>query len=167
MDFLLSIPLAVTLMALLAGTALLLLECFIPGVGVPGITGAILVLFAIVALVPRIGWYVVLIALAVVLLIILAISAFAKSAGRGGNPLVLDARTDRASGFSANDDNRGLIHKEGLAVTQLRPAGIALIDGNRVDVVTDGDFIEVNEPVKVVDIEGRRVIVKKIEGGNK
>lgn len=167
MDFLLSIPLAVTLMALLAGTALLLLECFIPGVGVPGITGAVLVLFAIVALVPRIGWYVVLIALAVVLLIILAISAFAKSAGRGGNPLVLDARTDRASGFSANDDKRGLIHKEGLAVTQLRPAGIALIDGNRVDVVTDGDFIEVNEPVKVVDIEGRRVIVKKIEGGNK
>ena len=33
--------------------------------------------------------------------------------------------------------------------------------------MTDGEFIEVNVPVKVVDIEGRRIIVKKIEGGNK
>ena len=100
-------------------------------------------------------------------MIILAISAFAKSAGKGQNPLVLDARTDRDSGFSANGDCRDLINKEGLAVTQLRPAGIALIDGNRVDVVTDGEFIDVNAPVKVVDIEGRRIIVKKFEGGNK
>lgn len=167
MEFLLSIPLVVVIIALFAGTALLLLECFVPGIGIPGITGGILVLFAIVALVPHIGWYVVLIALAVVLLIILAVSAFAKSAGRGQNPLVLDARTDRDSGFSANNDCRGLINKEGISVTQLRPAGIALIDGNRVDVVTDGEFIEVNVPVKVVDIEGRRIIVKKIEGGNK
>ena len=136
MEFLLSIPLVVVIIALLAGTALLLLECFVPGIGVPGITGGVLVLFAIVALVPRIGWYVVLIALGVVLLIILAISAFAKSAGKGQNPLVLDARTDRDSGFSAN-------------------------------VVTDGEFIDVNAPVKVVDIEGRRIIVKKFEGGNK
>ena len=42
-----------------------------------------------------------------------------------------------------------------------------MIDGNRVDVVTDGEFIDVNAPVKVVDIEGRRIIVKKFEGGNK
>ena len=51
MEFLLSIPLVVVIIALFAGTALLLLECFVPGVGIPGITGGILVLFAIVALV--------------------------------------------------------------------------------------------------------------------
>ncbi len=166
MEFLLSIPIAVTVAALIVGTALLLLECFIPGFGVPGITGGILVLFAIIALIPRIGWYVILVALAVILLIIFAIYTFAQSADKGRNPLVLGARTDKASGFSANDDNRNLINKEGIAITQLRPAGIALIDGNRVDVVTNGDFIEVNEPIKVIDIEGRRIIVKKIEGGN-
>ncbi|MCK5557191.1 MAG: hypothetical protein KAJ01_02355, partial [Candidatus Hydrogenedentes bacterium] len=48
------------------------------------------------------------------------------------------------------------------AVTTLRPAGMALIDGNRINVVTDGEFIEKDAPVKVSEVEGGRVVVQAV-----
>lgn len=56
-----------------------------------------------------------------------------------------------------------LVGKEGLTVTALRPAGMAIIDGKKVDVVTLGDFIEKDLPVRVVDISGNRVVVRLAE----
>jgi membrane-bound serine protease (ClpP class) len=52
----------------------------------------------------------------------------------------------------------------GTAVTSLRPAGTALFNGKRVDVVADGAFIEKGRNVKVIAIEGLRVVVRAIEG---
>ena len=54
------------------------------------------------------------------------------------------------------------VDKEGLALSDLRPAGIARINDERVDVVTQGDFINANTAIKVLRIEGNRVIVKAI-----
>ena len=154
------IPIAIC--ALIIGTILLVLECFLPGIGVAGITGGVLCLAGIIMLVPYIGWYVVFIVLVIVLVVMLSIYIFARTAEKGKNPLVLSQKTDKASGFSANDDNSSLLNKEGEAVTGLRPAGIALIDSKRVDVVTDGEFIEAGTKIVVADIQGRRIIVKKI-----
>lgn len=148
--------------ALVIGTALLILECFIPGVGVPGITGGILCLLGIFGLIPYIGWFVVFVIVAIIIIVLLSIYFFARSAEKGKNPLVLSQKTDKESGFSANDDNSLLLNKEGEAVTDLRPAGIAFIDAKRVDVVANGEFIELGTKVKVVDIQGRRIIVEKI-----
>ncbi len=53
-----------------------------------------------------------------------------------------------------------LLHRSGQALTALRPAGTALIDGKRCDVVTEGGFIEKGQPVQVVAIEGLRVVVR-------
>jgi membrane-bound ClpP family serine protease len=52
---------------------------------------------------------------------------------------------------------------EGVAVSALRPAGIALIDGKRIDVVGKGEFINKNSAVIVVAVTGNQVIVKKKE----
>ena len=148
--------------ALIIGTALLALECFIPGVGVPGIAGAILDLVGIGILTSYIGWYVIFIILAIIIIVVACVTIFAKMASKGKNPLILSQRTDKESGFSANEDNSSLLNKEGEALTQLRPSGIALIDSKRVDVVTDGEFLEAGAKIVVSDIQGRRVIVKKI-----
>jgi membrane-bound serine protease (ClpP class) len=53
-----------------------------------------------------------------------------------------------------------LLHQTGLALTVLRPSGAALINGRRVDVVTEGALIERGAPIKVVAIEGLRVVVR-------
>ena len=66
-------------------------------------------------------------------------------------------------GFSAPDDHSSLLGKEGVALSPLRPAGAALIEGNRVDVVTDGEFIETESPIRVLGVEGARVIVTRKE----
>ncbi len=57
-----------------------------------------------------------------------------------------------------------LLGKSGTTVTSLRPAGMALIDGKKVDVVSVGDFIDKEEPVTVVEVSGNRVVVRRMEG---
>ncbi len=51
--------------------------------------------------------------------------------------------------------------KQGKAVTALRPSGTALIEGKRLDVVTDGDYIEAQTPIRVTGVTGNRIIVSK------
>jgi membrane-bound serine protease (ClpP class) len=54
-----------------------------------------------------------------------------------------------------------LLERTGTALTPLRPAGTAVIDGKRVDVVTEGQMIERGTPVRVVAVEGLRVVVRE------
>lgn len=56
-----------------------------------------------------------------------------------------------------------LLHRTGTATTNLRPSGLALIDGQRVDVVTEGPMVERGAPVRVVAVEGMRVVVRAIQ----
>lgn len=52
----------------------------------------------------------------------------------------------------------------GHALTPLRPVGTALLAGQRIDVVTQGDLVEAGEAVRVVRVEGMRVVVRRVEG---
>jgi membrane-bound serine protease (ClpP class) len=55
-----------------------------------------------------------------------------------------------------------LLGKEGITHTPLRPAGTAIIDGKKVDVVTQGQFIAPNVKVRVVDTTGNWVVVREV-----
>jgi membrane-bound serine protease (ClpP class) len=55
-----------------------------------------------------------------------------------------------------------LLHQTGVALTTLRPSGTALINGSRVDVVTEGGLIERGSAVKVVAVEGMRTVVRAV-----
>jgi membrane-bound serine protease (ClpP class) len=55
-----------------------------------------------------------------------------------------------------------LLNRVGRAHTKLRPSGTAVIVGRRVDVVTEGNFIDQGRPIKVVALEGMRVVVREI-----
>lgn len=57
-------------------------------------------------------------------------------------------------------DRPELLERTGTAITNLRPSGVALIDDRRVDVVTEGQMVEKGTPIKVVAIEGLRVVVR-------
>ena len=54
-----------------------------------------------------------------------------------------------------------LVNQTGSTYTDLRPSGKAVIGEDRVDVVTEGAFIEKDRPVKVVAVEGNRVVVRE------
>jgi membrane-bound serine protease (ClpP class) len=55
-----------------------------------------------------------------------------------------------------------LLNQTGTALTNLRPSGTALINGKRVDVVTEGALIERGAPIRVVAVEGMRVVVRTV-----
>jgi len=74
-----------------------------------------------------------------------------------GRRLLLDQ--DARDWKSSDTEKLGLEGKEGVAHTTLRPAGTALIDGRRVDVITRGEMIEARTRVRVVRVEGNRVVV--------
>jgi membrane-bound serine protease (ClpP class) len=48
----------------------------------------------------------------------------------------------------------------GTAVSDLRPSGVASIEGERMDVVADGEFIKAGTMLEVTRVEGRRIVVK-------
>jgi len=79
------------------------------------------------------------------------------------NKLILQDNIDGHSGYSsAKSEFRHLLNAEGEALTVLRPSGTALINDKKIDVVTDGDFIDKGSKIKVVEIEGSKIVVTKI-----
>jgi membrane-bound ClpP family serine protease len=62
---------------------------------------------------------------------------------------------------SAPDKDKQWLGKGGIAVSPLRPSGIADVEGERVDVVSDGDFIEAGAQIVVSRIDGNRIVVRR------
>lgn len=162
LDFIANIsPFAATCFAV--GFLLLLVEMIHPGFGVPGITG-ILLLFLGVFLAAR-TWTEVL-ALTLIILGILGVAlAFVWNSAKDGfisKKLILRNTSVKESGFVAVADFSHLLDKDGKALTILRPAGKADFNGVTVDVVTEGEFIPQETPIRVIKVEGSRVIVRTI-----
>ena len=156
------------LLLFLAGIALLIVEAFIPGFGAAGISGMAAGLGAIVltwinhGAVKALGLTVVFLA---ILAIVVTMSLRSAAKGRlSKSRIVLNESESNNDGYTAADDLQVFVGKEGKAVTKLRPVGSADFDGVRLNVVSDGEFIEAGTVVRVVRTEGSRVLVKPVEG---
>ena len=79
------------------------------------------------------------------------------------NWLVLHEEERSEAGYIATGQHDALVGKEGVAFTPLRPSGTGLIAGRRVNVAADGEFIEKDSPITVVEVEGNRIVVRKTE----
>lgn len=157
------------------GVLLLIVEIFIlPGFGIPGVLGLIFIIFSLVAsMVGNVGftfpeiqymsgpiWTMVATLLLGIALIISLARQMPQS--KAFNRLVLANTTGTSYGYTSASTIDDLIGLEGVALSTLRPSGTALIDSRRVDVVSDGDFIEKGEKVKVVTSVGSRVMVTRV-----
>ena len=84
-----------------------------------------------------------------------------------GRRLILATGLAAAEGHaSAPESDARWLGKRGRASSPLRPAGIAEIDGQRVDVVSDGELIEVGQFIEVVRVDGNRIVVRRITNIN-
>jgi membrane-bound serine protease (ClpP class) len=82
-----------------------------------------------------------------------------------GRRLVLETTLPTTAGFaSSTEDQRGWLGKQGRAASPLRPAGIARFGDERVDVVSEGEFIEPEAPIEVIRVEGNRIVVRQLRG---
>lgn len=153
------------IVCLLIGMGLLVVEVFLPGFGLPGISGIILEVAAIwLAWVnhgPVAALGMTIITLAV---IAIAISVALKSAAKGRlsrSKLILN-NPERAEGYSAAADMDVFLGREGTATTILRPAGIAEFDGVRLNVVSEGEFVAAGTRVRIERVEGARILVRPV-----
>ena len=79
-----------------------------------------------------------------------------------GRRLVLATGMQADLGYvSTPESDRRWLGRIGTSVSPLRPAGIAEIDGTRVDVVSDGGFIEAGAAIEVTRVDGNRIVVRR------
>ncbi len=76
--------------------------------------------------------------------------------------LILRDSTNTESGYVSNVSRNELVGAEGVALTTLRPSGTAVINEERLDVVSEGVYITKGQKVKVVKVEGSRIIVREL-----
>jgi len=170
------------------GIGLILLEIFvIPGFGVFGVSGGLAIVFSIILasqtfIIPttseqvgQLGETMGALCGAVVSVVFLAV--FAGSFVRripGLKHLVLAPPSEEVAGpildpalageeaLSIGEQDPALISKQGVSFSTLRPAGRARIEGQLIDVVSEGDFIEPGTAVEVIEVSGNKVVVRAI-----
>jgi len=158
----------------LIGVALLLLEVFVfPGFGIAGVAGITLVVASfILSLIPHVGsvgfedvlsaMTQVGISFILAFALVIPIVKFLPKT-RVFKSLILDAQEKAADGFRATpEEYDSLLGAEGYAFSSLRPSGIGIFGKKRVDVVAEGEFVAPNERIKVIKVQGYRIIVQKL-----
>ncbi len=171
--YILQLASIIEILMFIIGVTLIILEIFvIPGFGIAGISGIVLVFISLfLSLVggdPFLDFEMVsnaIIQLSVSLVAaVILIFILAKFLPKTTifNKFVLAVEEKKDAGFVSHSTSDELVGKEGLAITTLRPAGTAKIDGNRVDVVSESEYIEKGQKIKVIAVEGIRVVVKEI-----
>ena len=76
--------------------------------------------------------------------------------------LVLDERQQNRKGYTSVTDKSRFLGAIGVCVTDLRPAGTITVEGEPVDVVTEGSFVKQGDIVKIINVDGSRVLVRQI-----
>jgi membrane-bound serine protease (ClpP class) len=80
-----------------------------------------------------------------------------------GRRLVLNTGMDADVGYvSAPAADKLWLGRTGIALSPMRPAGIAEIDGSRVDVVSEGAFLEAGATIQVVRVDGNRIVIRRV-----
>ncbi len=154
-------PVNAVLVLFAAAIVLMAAEVFLPGgvlgvLGVVSMTGAVALGFSIG---PLAGLYV-LLASVICSSVILFVWVRYFPRSRLGRDMTLDRS---GQDFKTVESDASLVGQEGVALSELRPSGFASIGGTRRDVVSDGMLIEKGARVRVSQVEGHRIVVRRVE----
>ncbi|MBA4542638.1 MULTISPECIES: nodulation protein NfeD [Thermoactinomyces] len=146
------------------GAVLLVLELMLPTLGILGVIGFVMILASIVMAAADLWAGLTALVIGFVLAgIILWVLIRFIGLKASWNRIVLKAEQRNEEGYVSAKKRRDLLGMEGVAVTQLRPSGFARFGERKEDVVSEGEIIPQGAKVKVIAVEGARVVVRKIE----
>ena len=156
-----------------AGLVLLGIEAFVvPGFGIFGVAGVVAILtglyMSLLGNIPtmpdftRAAWVLTSSTLLLIGSAWALIRTLPSSSRLAESGIFLPAKTTSAIGYESAEVRSDLVGKYGTAITDLRPAGTALIGDARIDVVSESEWISAGTPVKVLSAEGYRHIVRSI-----
>lgn len=150
-------------LCLLLGAGLMITEVFLPGFGLPGISGLILIAAGVLLTAMHFGASVavavLLVTVAILAVVITFVLRHASKGGMNSSKLFLSEKDELHGG----KDMQVLVGKTGRTLSVLRPAGIGDFDGVRLNVVTEGGFIDKEKPIEIVSVDGSRIVVREKE----
>lgn len=154
------------LICFIFGIGLMVVEAFLPGFGLPGISGIVLEVVAVALTWMNHGPVAALgITLVILSIIAIAVSVSLRSAAKGklskSKIILRDTESDEA-GYRATEDMEVFLGREGVTTTVLRPTGMADFEGVRLNVISEGDYVESGVAVQIVRVEGSRVLVRTV-----
>lgn len=152
---------------LVLGIGLVIAEFFLPG-GIAGIAGVVAIVSSLMLSSADMGHMAMSIGIALLVTIIVSVILFKTLGMEKGffRHIILNDSTSSDQGYVSSVNRLELIGMEGTTLTPLRPAGTAEFDGERIDVVTEGGFVERDQLVVIKKTEGSRIVVreqKKVE----
>jgi len=150
----------ISILLFVLGMGFIIAEMYSPGFGIFGALGVISLIACILVTAQTVIQGLVLTGIFfVIILILLAafIVFFSKTLPR---ELILHEAETVEQGFSGTEDMNYLMGKSGTVITLCRPAGSVDFDGVKLDVVSNGEFIDKGALVEVVEIEGNRIVVR-------
>ncbi|CDQ39615.1 MULTISPECIES: NfeD family protein [Virgibacillus] len=148
---------------LILGVVLIIAEFFVPG-GIVGVLGIGAIIVSLFMSGYDLGHMSMSIGIAFLVTLIIAVILFRRIGMDKGvfRHIILKEQTTSEQGYVSAENRLDLIGSAGIVVTPLRPAGTAMIDQERLDVVSEGGFIDEGQQIKVVKVEGVRIVVRKI-----
>lgn len=148
----------------LVGLICLIIEMFIPNFGIVGGIGLVLLVIGIlITATTPLEAVIMFIMLLAIVGVVLSVVLHSATRGRLSKTLILKESLSREAGFIGTEDLEYFVGREGITSTILRPAGTAMFDGLKLDVVSEGEFIPKGSKVKIVQVSGRRIAVKVIQ----
>lgn len=151
-----------SLLLFILGIILLIAELFVPG-GIIGFIGFGSILLSILLTGESLvfmGISLLIALVSAIIVMVILVKIFGKKI-RIFNKLVLRDQTSTEEGYVSHKTRTDLLNKKGTALTPLRPSGTIMIDQERIDAVSEGEFIESGAQVIVVKVEGVRVVVRE------
>lgn len=151
-----------SIVLLIVGFVLVVVEMYIPGFGAPGIIGSLLLVVGILLARPTpLQALILVLVIAALLTIALSIAIHSASKGRLSKSKLVLHDVSTQSETPENNDLVYFVGHEGVTRSTLRPAGIADFSGVKLNVVSDGDFIPAGRKIKVERVEGNRIVVRE------
>ncbi|MHB1391625.1 MAG: NfeD family protein [Clostridia bacterium] len=145
------------------GIVLLLVEAMMPGFGVAGISGVVLVVASVVMISSSFFQAVLLMIGTIAVAILLIIALYKLGYGKGYmKSMILSTEQKNEEGYVSAKGYEEFLGMRGTVLTPLRSAGTVFIDGKRIDAVSEAEFIDKDMEVEVIKIEGSRIVVRRV-----
>lgn len=145
---------------LIAGFVLVGIEMVVPGFGLPGISGIICLVSGIILTAKTVSAGIVMAIIVIVVLgIMLAVVMTILSSKKMKSPIVLREDVKGEQGFLESSDLEYLVGKEGIAATDLHPAGKGNFDGIEFDILSVGNFIKKGQRIQISRVKDNKLIV--------
>ena len=148
----------------IGGVIFIIIEILTPTIGLLAGIGVVAILYSLIlAMGGDINAIYMMAISLVIAIIIFAVILKKLPSSRLWKKLILTNTSSTEQGYVSSMDYSKYLNKEGVVLSELRPSGSVEIDGVPVDVVSEGKFISKGEKVRVVKIEGVRIIVRRVE----